>query len=171
MYPLGLLLLFFFNFELIRGEVRSVYSDEDGKIHEGAEGGASGSSRDKLMINFRRIFGRQCDLDIFPGICVVKQVTPDKENQFATVLVDFIDTASHNISYDIKYMIFLAEPSVEYVTKNNIVEGAEFSCKKKVSKSGPCEPVHITFDLIDDPTLIEQEASDPSHPPADQDEL
>ncbi|EFO62108.1 Hypothetical protein GLP15_1944 [Giardia lamblia P15] len=171
MYLFGLLLLFFLNFELIRSEVYNVYSDENGKLHEGSGGGASGSSRDKLMINFRRIFGRQCDLNVFPGTCVITQVIPDKENQFATVLVNFIDRTSHDIDYNIKYMIFLADPSVEYVTENNIVEGAEFSCKKKVSKSGPCEPIHITFDLIDDPTLIEQETNDSPGLPTNQDEL
>ncbi|ESU42807.1 Hypothetical protein GSB_154118 [Giardia duodenalis] len=170
MYLLGLLSLFV-HFRIGRGEIHSIYSDGDGTIHEGSEGGASGPSRDTLMVNFRRIFGRQCDLDVFPGTCVVKQVTTDKDNQFATVLLDFIDGTSHDIDHDIKYMIFLAEPSVEYVAKNNISEGAELACKKKVSKSGPCEPVHITFDSFDDPTLIEQDADEPPHSVTGKSEL
>lgn len=171
MYLFGLLLSILLYFGPVRSETHSIYSDGNGTVHEESAGGASGPSRDTLMINFRRIFGRQCDLEVFPGTCVIKQVTPDKENQFASVLVDFIDDISNHIDYDIKYMIFLADPSIEYINKNNIVEGSEMACKKKVSKSGPCEPVHITFDSFDDATLVDQEGDDPLQPSVGRDEL
>lgn len=170
MYLFEFLLLVLLHLGPVKTDTHSIYSDGDGTIHEGSAGGASGPSRDTLMINFRRIFGRQCDLDMFPGTCVIKAVTPDKENQFASVLVDFIDAASNHIDYDVKYMLFLADPSIEYVSNNNIVEGSEMPCKKKVSKSGPCEPVHITFDSFDDATLVDQDDDLPQRS-AGRDEL